>query len=356
MKLQHLLFLFLLCLFSCAEPAEKSPVNTSAADSFAVIDSAAGTTIARLPAALLLGKKGIPTDTFSSLSLRWLRADLDRATPFPGGIASLQLPLGDTLLYQCGTGKRRCEMLRDTLASFFDSINVRRVYIGLFHIDPAAPQPGGLDYEDCDYSLLRFLRYRCLLEKTAFYVKDTTEEYVNPVELRTIHFRKPLQLLICENNRHYSQSVSYWRTAWQCHERIDYAPPFAYLNPMSTPLKGKYTWGNDGAASWNDSIRIIWEERPEFVPFILPLQEKDAALKATLDSLGGSTIAMRIKSVGGNAVEGTGIDLDKDRVPDIFWYRDPRVDMYYTGWNCWMYLNIGGHWVPYWYRVHYSLA
>jgi hypothetical protein len=358
------LFLAVCGLFSC-EPETRAPGKYADPDSVPAQEGQASAVIPEqqvkkknvlLPRVLLLDKKGIPTDTLDRLSLAWLKRQYGSPSSFPGGIASLQVELTDTVLADCGTRKNSSVKLKPGLASLFDSLNTGNIYVGLLHANFGLYNPDnktGVDFDDCDYSLLRFLRLRYLLDPYPVKVGDGTEELVNICAYRKMNFTKSFTIYTYSEDHVYPLQLNYWKEFWECEQRADYAPKYPFLGLTGKKPKVHLKM-NDPAATWDDSLRTIWDQNPQFIPFILPLG--DSTILFNPDSLSGKVKSISLETISGKKIQGSGIDLNHDNTEDIFWYIEERnMEGYFIGWITWMYLNIGGQWKCTWYRIHTSM-
>lgn len=342
--------------------SDEKPGEKKISDSQSVVhsDSARGKTIPQhhfLPRNLVLNKKGQPIDTLDKLTVSWLRKQYGKPSSFPGGLASLQNELPDSIIANCGTRKNSAVKFKPTSRSLFDSLNTENIYVGLLHETFSMPYYGmkdPIDFDDCDYSLLRFLRYRFLTNRYSVKVADSSEEYVNMAACRTMNYLKPLSFYAYAENKVYPLKLDYWKEFWECEERADYAPTFPYLGISGTMPQGKFPSVKKDNYS-DDTLWTVWETNPQFIPFIFPLN--DSALLFHPDSLSGEVKETTMETENGKKITGSGIDLNHDNINDIFWYKENRNSGYsgYSGWICWMYLNIGGKWECVWYRIHNSL-
>jgi hypothetical protein len=78
---------------------------------------------------------------------------------------------------------------------------------------------------------------------------------------------------------------------------------------------------------------------------VLPLDDNNFDLPYNLE---GTAVEASLKTSKGDNIEGTGIDLNGDKVLDGFWFMDISdtkvVEVYVR-----LYINVEGEWIPIWY-------
>ncbi len=268
------------------------------------------------------------------------------APSFPEGDASIQKMLAGKILVTCKTtdgefGRVYMDTLhliknsvsfQKTKKSFFsDEIN-QRAYVFLTQIDSTY-----LFTEDCDYSMLEFLRLRTQNNKLNYKVLDSVDYATNPEALRQISWDGGIPMKLFEDNNVYTTSFNSYTEYWQCGEKADYAPKYPFINPEKTSLRKNL------AKSETKSVYDVLT-KPIFVLSVIPF-DNDAVWT---DNLNGKSVETTLTTVKGEDIEGQGIDLNNDGILDAFWYVEV-VDSPVAEWYARLYINYDGRWVPIWY-------
>ncbi len=262
---------------------------------------------------------------------------------FPEGDASLQQPLADKIAVICtseGSGYtdtlhvlKNNPKFNKTTPSLFTEDNTKSLYIFLTHIDSTQ-----LFIEDCDYSMLKFLRYKTKLQNLKYSIVDSTDNIVNQEKLRLVRRPNGIQYKIFENGTVFETKFDDYTEYWQCGEKMDYAPKYPFARPQRTVLRKNY---ND---EQNEKLSYILSH-PIMVLSIIPLDDMSYELPFNLE---GASVETTMETSKGKDLEGTGIDLNGDKVLDAFWYhdiKDSKVIEVYTR----LYINVSGKWKPIWY-------
>lgn len=272
-----------------------------------------------------------------------LLIQLGTAPSFPEGDASLQQPLADKITVVCkdsamGYTNNMHELknnlkFKKTKPSLFTKENIKNNYIFLTYVDSTF-----LYIEDCDYSMLKFLRYKTKQQNLQYLVSDSTDNIVNEEKLRAIRWGKKIPFKMYDDNFVYESVIDAYTEYWVCGDKMDYANKYPFMMPQKTSLRKNYT------EEQSSDLRYILSN-PIMVLSIIPLDDNAYDLPFNLE--GRSTVT-KLETSKGNDIEGTGIDLNSDKIPDAFWYNDIKdskiVEVYVR-----LYINVEGSWIPIWY-------
>lgn len=262
---------------------------------------------------------------------------------FPEGDQSLQQPLADKIEVICKDEKypeasklheiKNNPKFKKTKSSIFTKENTKDLYIFLTHIDSTY-----LYFEDCDYSLLKFLRYKTTRQSLQYKVVDSMTYSVNEEKLRLVRWYNGIGMKIFENNTIFETTIDTYSEYWECGNKLDYSPKYPYTYPKRTPLRINYT------DEQNENLSYILKN-PIMVFSIMPLNEMTYDLPYNLEA---SSRKEELETSSGKDIEGTGIDLDNDKVLDAFWFNEvqdsPIIEVITR-----LYINIEGKWIPMWY-------
>lgn len=277
--------------------------------------------------------------------LKVLALIVQMGTPiqFPAGEESLQKPLADEIKVICvdsgSVQSGTIHVLKNhpkferTKPSLFTKENIQNLYIFLSHIDSTQ-----LYIEDCDYSMLKFLRYKTNKQSLKFSVVDSATYYVNEELLRLVRWHQPVGYKIYENGTVFETTFNVYTEYWECSEKFDYSPKYPYVNPKRTALRKNLT------DEQSEDLKYILAN-PIMVLSIMPLDDNSYDLPYNLE---GTSIETELETTGGKNIKGTGIDLDGDKTLDAFWYNqemDSKIIEIATR----LYINLEGKWVPVWY-------
>jgi hypothetical protein len=272
------------------------------------------------------------------------------APAFPEGDASMQKPLAQKIIVQCRQVDGELgRVYIDTLhiiknhprfkkiqKSFFTEDNIN-AYLFLTQIDSTY-----LFTEDCDYSMLKFLRLKTQKNDLSYKVLDSVDNIVNTEAYRQISWNNGITIKLLEDNSVYTTTFQNYTEYWQCREKRDYAPKYPYINPGKTTLRK-----NLPKSEVNSAYDVL--TKPIFVFSVIPFDD---------DSWGGNITAKSVKSSltssGGESIEGKSIDLNNDNIPDAFWYVEV-VDSNIAEWYARLYINYMGEWVAVWYTYFKEL-
>lgn len=257
---------------------------------------------------------------------------------FPDGDASLQQHLGDRIEVKCGDNPpfhvlKNNPKFKKTSPSLFTKENVKNLYIFLTHIDSTY-----LFIEDCDYSLLKFLRYQAQHKNLRYQVTDSIDYIVNEEKMRVIRWDNGVPYYIYDNNFVFDTKFYFYAEYWVCSDKLSYTSKYPFSVPEHTSLRKNYT------EDQSENLRYILSN-PIMVFSVLPLDDNNFDLPYNLE---GTAVEASLKTSKGDNIEGTGIDLNGDKVLDGFWFMDISdtkvVEVYVR-----LYINVEGEWIPIWY-------
>jgi len=268
---------------------------------------------------------------------------------FPDGDASLQQPLADKITVVCkdsATGYtdtmhtlKKNPKFKKTRSSLFTPENIKNNYIFLTYIDSTF-----LYIEDCDYSMLKFLRYKTQQQKLQYLVSDSTDNIVNNEKLRAIRWGKKIPFKMYDNNYVFESNINLYTEYWVCGDKFDYANKYPFMMPERTSLRKNYT------EDQSEDLRYILSN-PIMVFSVIPLDDNAYDLPFNLE---GTAEETKLETSKGDKINGTGIDLNNDKILDAFWYNDIMdskiVEVYVR-----LYINVEGSWVPIWYTYFREL-
>ena len=262
---------------------------------------------------------------------------------FPEGDASLQKPLGSKTTIVCKdgfTGKsttlhelKNNPKFKKSSASIFTAENIKNLYIFLTHIDSTY-----LFIEDCDYSLLKFLRYKTKEQNLQFAVIDSTDYIVKEEKLRVIRWYSGIPYYIYDENFVFETKFDTYFEFWECSYKSQYGSNYPYVMPQPTSLRKNYD------EEQSTDLKYILSN-PIMVFSIIPLNENSYDLPFNLS---GQSVKTNLETTDGGDIEGTGIDLDGDKILDGFWYMDVKntkpVELFVR-----LYINVDSKWVLIWH-------
>jgi hypothetical protein len=262
---------------------------------------------------------------------------------FPAGEESLQKPLADEIKVICMDSVytepsflhsvKNHPKFERTSKSLFTRENIKNLYIFLTHIDSTQ-----LYIEDCDYSMLKFLRYKANQQKLGYKIIDSMTYHVNEELLRIVRWDKPVDFKMYENGTVFESTFDTYTEYWQCSEKHDYSPKYPYISPKRTALRKNY----DDEQS--EDLKYILSN-PIMVFSIMPLDDFNYDLPYNLE---GASKTAELETTGGRDIKGMGIDLDGDKVLDAFWYHQDLTDKIIEVATR-LYINLEGRWTPIWY-------
>lgn len=262
---------------------------------------------------------------------------------FPEGESSMQQPLADKIEVICKDNLyseasklhsvSNHPKFKKTKSSIFTADNTKNLYIFLTHIDSTY-----LFIEDCDYSLLKFLRYKTKHQNLKYNIVDSATYFVNKEQLRLVRWNNPVEYKMFENGTVFETGFNTYSEYWECGNKLDYSPRYPYTYPSPTPLRKNYTEDQS-----EDLAYIL--KNPIMVFSIMPLDDISYELPFNIEA---SSQKESLETSKGNDVEGTGIDLNSDKILDAFWFnevQDSKILEVVTR----LYINVNGKWIPVWY-------
>jgi len=211
---------------------------------------------------------------------------------FPEGDASHQGKLPDTVVVLCTSfseetnekyvdtlcGFYKSPKLKETSPSLFTKENVKDIFVLL-----TQAHSNKLLITDTDYSLLKFLRLKTVLNDLSYSIFDSTEYFVNDEEYRVIKWDEGIPFKLYENDRIYNTKFYEWKEFWECGEKLDYAPALPFAVPIPTVLAKMFEVEN-----FKEDYISKWFH-PNFVFSVIPLNDESSDW---LNDLKGSTSKM----------------------------------------------------------------
>ncbi|MCX7878682.1 MAG: hypothetical protein N2510_08605 [Ignavibacteria bacterium] len=271
----------------------------------------------------------------------FLLVQFGTAPSFPEGEASQQLRLADKievicidngLKYSYHTLKKN-PSLRKYKPSLFTKSNIQGMYFFLTHIDSTY-----LYIEDCDYSLLKFLRLKTKNQSLEYIVIDSVDNISLGEKLRVIRWKNPVNIMMFEDGLVFETSFTDYSEYWRCGDKNNYAPKYPFVKPLPSLLRKNYT-----EEEQSDLKYIL--SNPIMVFSAIALDENKIELPFNLE---GRSYKASFEALSGEELEGWAIDLNSDKIPDAFWYHDiisTKIVEVFTR----LYLNIEGQFIPVWY-------
>jgi len=262
---------------------------------------------------------------------------------FPAGDANLQQGLEDKIEVVCKdnfSGQmttlhvlKNNPKFKKTTPSLFTEDNTKNLYIFLTHIDSTY-----LYIEDCDYSMLKFLRQKTKHSNLNFTVVDSANYNIKEEKLRVIRWSKGIDFKIFENSTVFETKFDTYMEFWQCVDKLGFAQKYPFVKPKPTALRKNYT------EDQSEDLKYILSH-PIMVLSVIPLDDLSYDLPFNLV---GKSFETSLETTGEGDIEGTGIDLDGDKTLDAFWYMD-IVDIKPVEVFTRLYINVEGKWKPVWY-------
>lgn len=270
------------------------------------------------------------------------------APSFPNGDDGVQHGLADKITVLCQSENsiadtlhilQNTPKLKSTKPSAFTEENIRDCYIFLTQIDSTY-----LYSEDCDYSLLKYLRHETNNYDLPYTISDSANDMTNPQSLRKITWTDGIPLRIFEDNNIYNTKFNYYTEYWKCSEKKENAPKYPFIKPVKTELRKNLS------KKQQSSIYDVLTT-PIFVFSVIP---GNTTPDSVFGKFSGKSAKTSMISTKNEKIEGRGIDLNGDNVLDAFWYVD-IVDSPVAEWYARLYINIGGEWYPTWYTYFKEL-
>jgi hypothetical protein len=285
------------------------------------------------------------------LRIALVLVQMGTAPSFPDGDVMMQVPLADKIVVICTSvdgelGKKYTDTLhviknhpkfKGTKKSYFTG-DTHNGYYFLTQIDSTH-----LYIEDCDYSLLKFMRLKTKENNLGFRVIDSSDNIVNNEALRQIRWDEPVEIKMFEDNQVYKTSFATYTEYWRCGDKADYASKYPYAVPVETSLRK-----NLSKSKQTSAYDVL--TNPLFVfSFIARDKVSDFG-----DEFRAKSIKTTLMDSKGNEYTGRSIDLNGDNIPDAFWYTEV-IDSPVAIWCARLYLNIDGEWSPVWYNYFKEL-
>jgi hypothetical protein len=300
----------------------------------------------------LLDKTGMVLDSFEHGS-SWIKyLNIGRKQPFPEGFASLQQPLNDTIHCVC---ELECELCEDFYRSdegdtnkclktgefiekfkstdgdsFFNSIDYLNYYFFLAEVDSCF-----ISMDDTEYGFLNFMKLKTKRNRLEHTVKVVKEDWINICENEKIRWKKPVPVFMIEKGKIHKTRFNQWEEIWDCGEKADYAPKYAYVGfDQVNSIFKSYAEQGSPLNALND---------PYFIFSYILMDET----KNELENIQTKSYPMQLVTTKGKIRKGTGIDLNNDKHADVFWYNRKYMKGYpVEKRNTVLYLKIQKEWIP----------
>jgi len=274
-------------------------------------------------------------------------AQMGKPPAFPAGDAGIQTVIPDVVKVTCSDTVSPSEIheyvlhtlknnpkFPDTKPSYFTNYNASNYYLLLTQVDSS-----NLYIEDCDFSLLKFLRLRTKDNGLLYDVIDSSSPFVNIEKMRVIRWLEPLRLYMFEDQISYITTFSKWTEYWVCGDKFDYAPAYPFIRP-------------DECSLWKMNTKGFEEDLHYYMThpiFVFSAIGKDENSESELLTMAGKSKKFTMKTPDGRKLEGRAIDINGDDVKDAFWYVEiPKSKA--IEWFARLYVNIEGKWVLMWYN------
>jgi len=260
---------------------------------------------------------------------------------FPGGEANIQTKLTTPLRVTCsnpGSAEKVAHNItliydfKKTSPSVFTKANTQGIFAFLVQIDS-----NYLFSEDCNYSMLQFLRMYTGQNKTQFSVNDSFDQLPKEEPYREISWPNGINMTMFEDNLSFPTTILSYKEYWRCADKGTYTPEYPFFYPERTDLNKSLS--KDEKKSYEDVLM-----NPIFVFSIIGLDTS----AYWVSFLKGKSVKTKLEAATGDMIPGRSIDLDGDGIPDAFWYQYLEEG---TGvhWYEVLYINIEGIWTPVWY-------
>lgn len=265
------------------------------------------------------------------------------AFEFPGGESTQQQPLADKIEVVCkddisgSTTKLNTlsgsPKFKKTSQSIFTEENAKTLYIFLTQIDSTY-----LFAEDCDYSMLKFLRYKTAYQNSKYTVVDSVDYVSGEENMQLVRWHQGIQVRIFENGTVFETEFNTYVEYWQCGVKMKHGAKYPFIKPKRTPLRINYN------EDQSEDLKYILTH-PIMVFSIIPLDDMSYELPFNIEA---KSVETTLETTGGDNIEGHGIDLNADKILDAFWYWDIKNNKPAEVFTL-LYVNIGGKWMPRWY-------
>lgn len=263
------------------------------------------------------------------------------APSFPEGDASEQVPLANKIEVMCIDNGikhsyhtlKKNPSFRKSRPSLFTKTNINGIYFFLTHIDSTY-----LYIEDCDYSFLKFMRFKTKHQALEYSVIDSIDNIAYSEKLRVIRWKKPINILMFEDGLIFETGFTDYVEYWRCSDKENYVSKYPFIKPAPSLLRKNYTEEEE-----SDLKYIL--SNPIMVFSAILLDENRIELPLNLE---GKSYKSSLETNSGEEIEGLAIDLNSDKIPDAFWYHDisnTKIIEVFTR----LYINLEGQWIPVWY-------
>ena len=346
------LWFILVLLISCQTKEESVSNSTRSEDSSGIVKPLSTDSLRPFYSQFYLEKNGTLRDSFQHNS-SWIKfISIDKKQDFPYGFMSLQQALNDSIHHLCEVDCKLCEefliagdddtaycafegefieSFKNTQGkSFFTSQKDLNYYFFLTQVDSS-----NLLFEDTEYAFLHFMKLKTQKNKLEFKNKVEQEEYVNICDQQEITWKIPVNVNLLDKNKWYQSTFTQWKEVWECGQKADYAPQYAWIDIK--PVKQIFKRYSDYSSPLNGI------NDPAFVFSYVALDESKDELK----QIQTEVVKMQLVTTKGKVCKGFGIDLNSDKHADVFWYN--RV--YLKGAptlkrNTVLYLKLETGWTP----------
>jgi hypothetical protein len=300
----------------------------------------------------LFDRSGALLDSFPH-GTSWIKyLNIGKKQPFPDGFAALQQPLNDTIHRVC---ELECELCEDFYRSdegdtneclkkgvfieqfkptdgesYFNSINYLNYYFFLAQVDSCF-----ISLEDTEYAFLHFMKLKTKRYGLEHIVKVVKEDWINVCENEKIKWKKPVPVFMMEKGKVYTTSFDQWEEIWDCGEKADYAPKYAFT--ALKQVKGIFK----SYAYYDSPLNSL--DDPYFIFSYVVMDETKNKLK----DIKATAYPMQLVTTKGEIRKGMGIDLNKDKHADVFWYNRKYMKGYpVEKRNTVLYIKIKNDWTP----------
>lgn len=339
-------------LVSCQTKGKKEVASNEGNDSSGIAELQHSDSAMPLYTQFYLEKNATERDSFQH-NTSWIKfISIDKKKEFPFGFMSLQQALNDSIHHLCEVDCKLCEEFLiagddDTAycalegefiesfnntqgKSFFASHKELNYYFFLTQVDSS-----NLLFEDTEYGFLHFMKLKTHKSKLEYKNKVVQEEYVNICDQQEITWKVPVNVNILDKNKWYRSTFTQWKEVWECGQKVDYAPEYAWIK--LEPVKGIFKRYSDYSSPLNGI------NDPYFVFSYVALDESTDELK----QIQTNVVKMQLVTTKGKVRKGLGIDLNGDKHADVFWY--DRI--YLKGAptlkrNTVLYLKLATGWTP----------
>jgi hypothetical protein len=169
-------------------------------------------------------------------------------------------------------------------------------------------------------------------------VVDSIDYIVHEEKMRVVRWDKGIPYYIYDNNFVFDTKINFYAEYWLCSDKLSFASKYPFSVPERTSLRKNYS------EEQYESLRYIMTN-PIMVFSILPVDDNSYDLPYNLE---GTAKETSLNTTKGDEIEGTGIDLNADKILDGFWFMDIE-DTKIIEVTVRLYINVEGEWIPIWY-------